>query len=119
MALAKQDHQDFRAESAQALHEALAGISEVQLHVEDARDLLSINYMKQVCGGWVEGEEGELVGFRRAGASQPTSALYHTGRCLPTCFHSPLSHRAMPVFTQRRSSAGGMRCAQMPPLLRP
>ena len=46
--LAKQDKEDFNAESSNALHDALSGVSEVKLLVEDERDLQSINYMKQV-----------------------------------------------------------------------
>ena len=52
MLLAKQDAADFEEESKQALHEALVGVSEVKLHVEDARDLQGINYIKQVSREW-------------------------------------------------------------------
>ena len=48
MLLARQDQEDFKAESQHALHDALEGVTEVKLHVEDARELQSINYMKQV-----------------------------------------------------------------------
>ena len=48
MILARQDQEEFKAESQHALHEALSGISAVKLQVEDVRELQSINYMKQV-----------------------------------------------------------------------
>ena len=64
MLLAKQDQDVFREESNKAMHEALAGVTEVKLHVEDARDLQSINYIKQVseelsCA--VDGHPGAIV----------------------------------------------------------
>ncbi|GAX74551.1 hypothetical protein CEUSTIGMA_g2001.t1 [Chlamydomonas eustigma] len=47
MFLAKEDKEAFKAESEQALSAALAGVSEVKLHVEDVRDLQKINYLHQ------------------------------------------------------------------------
>ena len=46
--LARQDQEEFEANSQHSLHEALSGITAVKLQVQDERDLQSINYMKQV-----------------------------------------------------------------------
>ena len=48
MMLARQDQEEFEANSQHSLHEALSGITAVKLQVQDERDLQSINYMKQV-----------------------------------------------------------------------
>ncbi|GAX74549.1 hypothetical protein CEUSTIGMA_g1999.t1 [Chlamydomonas eustigma] len=61
--LVQEDKQAFKAESKQALTEALTGVSEVQLLVTDERDLQKINYMKQ---GNAELYTEEIISLRHS-----------------------------------------------------